>query len=130
MSAIECAFIGVLGRDAEHKVSKAGKDYLRLNVRAGDGDGAQWVTVMVFDPEVLAQAARLVKGVKVYIEASGLKVDTWTGADGAQRHGLSCMVGSSRSVTTGHVGSARAPSSLSITTRLEVGDEALARVPR
>ena len=33
MSGIECAFFGTLGRDAESKVSKTGKPYLRLNVR-------------------------------------------------------------------------------------------------
>jgi hypothetical protein len=40
MSNIECAFFGVLGRDGEAKTSKAGKPYLRLNMRVGDGESA------------------------------------------------------------------------------------------
>ena len=46
MSGIETAFFGALAADAEQKVSKAGKSYLRLRVRVGDGDGTQWVSVM------------------------------------------------------------------------------------
>jgi len=38
MSAIEAAFIGALGRDAETKTSQNGKRYLRLNVRVGEPD--------------------------------------------------------------------------------------------
>jgi hypothetical protein len=48
MSGIECAFVGVLGRDAESRTSKAGKPYLKLNCRVGDGDGGQWVSIMLF----------------------------------------------------------------------------------
>jgi hypothetical protein len=33
MSGIEAAMLGVLGRDAESKTSKSGKNYLRLNRR-------------------------------------------------------------------------------------------------
>jgi single-stranded DNA-binding protein len=88
--SIEVALFGVLGRDAESKVSKSGKPYLRLNVRTGDGDGAQWVSVMAFDPEAVALAPQFIKGARVYVEGS-LKLDAWTGADGVQRHGLSAM---------------------------------------
>jgi hypothetical protein len=35
---IECAFLGTLSRDAEVKVSKAGKEYLSMNMRVSDGD--------------------------------------------------------------------------------------------
>jgi hypothetical protein len=41
--SIEVALFGTLGRNAESKVSKSGKPYLRLNVRVGDGDSLQWV---------------------------------------------------------------------------------------
>ena len=57
MSGIEAAFFGALGRDAESKVSKSGKRYLRLNVRVGDGDSAQWVSVMCFDEEAIRLCA-------------------------------------------------------------------------
>jgi len=53
---IECAFFGTLGRDAERKTSATGKRYLRLSVRVGDGDGAQWVSVLAFDPEAIEVA--------------------------------------------------------------------------
>jgi single-strand DNA-binding protein len=88
---IEAAFMGTLGRDAEAKTSKAGKPYLRLAVRAGEGDKAAWVSVTCFDPDAIAVAGKLVKGAKVYVEGTGLKIDEWTGQDGKQRHGLSCM---------------------------------------
>jgi len=90
MSAIEAAFFGSLGRDAEQKTSKAGKPYLRINVRVGDGDGAQWVSVMAFDEAAIEAADKLVKGARVYVEGS-IKLDEWTGQDGAKRHGLSAM---------------------------------------
>ena len=87
---IECAFFGTLGRDAEAKTSKSGKSYLRLNVRVGDGDAAQWVSVMAFDSKAIELADKLVKGANVYVEGR-LALDEWTGQDGAKRHGLSVM---------------------------------------
>src|SRR6266436_5072399 len=36
--SIEAALFGMLGKDAETKTSAAGKPYLRLNIRTGDGD--------------------------------------------------------------------------------------------
>lgn len=87
---IECAFFGTLGRDAESKTSKAGNPYLRINVRCGDGEAATWVNTMVFDEEAVAAVDRLIKGSSVYIEGT-LKLDTWTGQDGTERHGLNCM---------------------------------------
>ena len=88
--SIEAAMFGTLGKDAETKTSAAGKPYLRLNIRTGDGDAAQWVNAMCFDAEAIAQAERLCKGARVYIEGT-IKLDEWTGQDGARRHGLSLM---------------------------------------
>jgi single-stranded DNA-binding protein len=85
---IECAFFGSLVRDAEVKVSKAGKQYLRLNVRVENGEAALFISTMVFDPEAIASADKLTKGARVYIEGR-LSLDTWTGQDGVARHGLS-----------------------------------------
>jgi single-stranded DNA-binding protein len=87
---IEVALFGVLGRDAESKVSKSGKPYLRLNIRSGDGDAAQWINAMTFDPDAIALASKFVKGARIYLEGT-LRLDAWTGADGVQRHGLSAM---------------------------------------
>jgi single-strand DNA-binding protein len=88
--SIEAALFGVLGKDAESKTSAAGKPYLRLNIRTGDGDAAQWISAMCFDPEAIAVADKMVKGARVYIEGT-LKLDEWTGQDGAKRHGMSLM---------------------------------------
>lgn len=87
---IECAFFGSLARDAEAKTSKAGKQYLRLNVRVENGEAAQFINTTVFDTDAIADAARLRKGARVYIEGR-LSLDTWTSADGAAKTGLSCM---------------------------------------
>lgn len=88
--SIEAAFFGVLGRDAEQKTSKAGKQYLRLNVRVGDGDGAQWVNVMAFDPKAIEVADKMLKGARAYVEGS-LRLDQWEQQDGTKRAGLSVM---------------------------------------
>ena len=90
MSAIEVAMFGVLGRDSESKTSKASKPYLRLNVRVGDGEGAQWVSVMAFDPRAIEQSDKFLKGAPVYVEGK-LRLDEWTAQDGTKRHGLSVM---------------------------------------
>jgi single-stranded DNA-binding protein len=90
MSAIEAAFFGSLARDAECKVSKAGRNYLRCTVRVGDGDAVSWVNVTAFDEQAIEQADKFVKGARVYCEGS-LKLDQWTSQDGAAKHGLSCM---------------------------------------
>ena len=90
MSGIEGAFFGALGRDAETKVSGAGKPYLRANIRVGDGEAAQWVSVLAFDEKAIASADKFVKGARVYVEGR-LTLDKWKGQDGAERVGFSCM---------------------------------------
>ncbi|WP_439399344.1 single-stranded DNA-binding protein [Bradyrhizobium sp. PMVTL-01] len=88
--SIEAAFFGALSRDAERKCSAAGKEYLRLNVRVGEGADQQWISAMVFDDDALARADKMSKGVRVYIEGR-LSVNEWTGSDGAKRLGLAVM---------------------------------------
>jgi single-stranded DNA-binding protein len=97
---IECAFIGVLGRDAEVKNFSRGKPYLKLNLRVAEGDDAEWISTVSFDPEALLRAERYVKGVKVYIEGR-ISLNEWTGQDGAKRVGLACMANYSRLVAIG-----------------------------
>jgi single-strand DNA-binding protein len=99
--SIECALFGSLGRDAEAKTSKTGKPYLRLNVRVGDGDGVQWVSVMVFDQSAIDAVDKLIKGARVYVEGS-LSVNEWTDQAGAKRHGLSVMSWHCRLAQIGH----------------------------
>ena len=88
--SIECALFGTLGRDAERKTSKGGRSGLRLSVRVGDGDAAQWVSVLAFDAEAIAVADKMVKGARVYLEGR-LSLDTWRGSDGADRQGINVM---------------------------------------
>ena len=109
--SIEAAFLGTLGRDAEAKTSNAGKQYLRANVRVGDGERAQWVNVTAFDADAIATADKFVKGAAVYIEGR-LSLDKWTDHGGASRSGFSCMswhcrlaqIGRRKTTRTRHTG--------------------------
>jgi single-strand DNA-binding protein len=86
---IDIAFYGSVVRDAESKVSKANKPYARFTVRDGDGDAAQFVSVMYFGPDAADLAAKAIKNARIYIEGS-LRLDKWE-KDGEQRAGLSVM---------------------------------------
>jgi single-strand DNA-binding protein len=83
---IDCAFFGFLASDADARTSKAGKPWTRLRVGVGKDDGLQWVQVSVFG-SAAATAATLKKGDRVYCEGN-IKLDTWKGSDGVERHSL------------------------------------------
>ena len=85
--SIECAFHGFLAADADNRTSQAGKPWVRLRVGCGKDDAVQWLSVAVFGKAAEA-AAGLKKGDRVYCEGS-IKLDTWRGQDGVERHGLS-----------------------------------------
>jgi single-strand DNA-binding protein len=108
--SIEAAFFGALGRDAELKTSKGGKAYLRINVRVGDGDKAQWINVTVFDPDTIEIADKMLKGARIYIEGK-LSLDEWTAQDGGKRTSLSCMSWHCRLAEIGRHKSKRQPKS-------------------
>jgi single-stranded DNA-binding protein len=97
---IECAYTGVLGRDAEVKISGKGRSYLKLNIRTGDGDDAHWISTLSFDPDAVEQAGRFVKGCKVYCEGR-IALNEWEDQAGAKRTGLSAMVNYTRLVAIG-----------------------------
>jgi single-stranded DNA-binding protein len=124
--SIECAFFGALSRDAEVKTSSKGKSYVRLNVRVGQAD-AQWVNVLCFDQQAIELAGKLTKGAKVYVEGGGLKIDQWTGQDGATRHGLSCMSWHCRLAEIGR--NRRSPKSRPKITSLDVATPSHAAKP-
>jgi single-stranded DNA-binding protein len=84
---IDCAFFGFLAADAEPKTSAAGKAWTKLRVGIGRDENVQWVSVAVFG-KAAEHAAELVKGDRVYIEGT-IKLDSWRGNDGIERHGLS-----------------------------------------
>jgi single-stranded DNA-binding protein len=87
--SIDCAFMGTVVRNAESKVSKAGKPYARFTARIGDGDAVQWISVMYFGSDAAELAPRMLKGTRIYTEGT-LRLDTWD-QDGKQRTGLSVM---------------------------------------
>ena len=90
MSGIQAAFFGVLARDAEAKTSKNNKPYLRFSVRCSDGEAAQFVSVLSFDPDAIGAAEKFTAGAAVYVEGR-LSLDSWTDKDGAARKTLSVM---------------------------------------
>jgi single-stranded DNA-binding protein len=85
--SIDCAFFGFCAADAESKVSKAGKNWVRLRVGVGKDDEVQWINVAVFGKAAEA-AAELVKGDRVYCEGT-IKLNSWRGSGGVERCGLS-----------------------------------------
>src|SRR6516165_8669118 len=87
---IEAAFLGTLGKDAEPKTSTRGRLYLRMNVRVGDGEGAQWVNITCFDGKAIETPHKFMKGARVYCECR-LTLDKWTDQAGAERYGLNGM---------------------------------------
>jgi single-strand DNA-binding protein len=90
MNGISAACFGMLGGDAERKTSSGGRQYLRCRVRVGEGDGAQWASVMVFDAEMVGNAEALTKGSRIYVEGT-IRLDEWAGQDGQRKHGLTIM---------------------------------------
>ena len=90
MSSIEAALFGTLGRDAELKVSSKGKTYLRATIAVSEGEATTWVNAMIFDQAATDNAAKLIKGARVYVEGR-ISINEWTDWDGKQRHGLSIM---------------------------------------
>jgi single-stranded DNA-binding protein len=85
--SIDCAFFAFCAADAEPKVSKAGKNWTRLRVGVGEGDAITWLTVAAFGRGAEI-AAELKKSNRCYVEGT-IRLDTWRGADGVERHGLS-----------------------------------------
>jgi single-strand DNA-binding protein len=59
----------------------------RLRVGVGKDEDVQWLSVAVFGKAAEA-AAQLHKGDRIYVEGT-LKLDSWRGQDGTERHGLS-----------------------------------------
>jgi single-stranded DNA-binding protein len=103
--SIECAFFGFLAADAESRTSQAGKQWVRMRIGVGKDDAVQWVGVAVFG-KAAETAAELKKGDRVYCEGA-IKLDTWRGSDGVDKHGLS--VASFKIEKTHQIGRNRPP---------------------
>jgi single-stranded DNA-binding protein len=87
MSAIDCAFYGFLAADAERRTSQTGKVWARLRIGAGRDEAVQWLSLAVFG-KAAETAAELKKGDRIYCEGT-IRLEQWTGKDGAERAGLS-----------------------------------------
>jgi len=85
--SIDCALYGFLAADSEQRTSQAGKAWVRLRIGVGKDDAVQWVQVAVFG-KAAEKAAELKKADRCYIEGT-IKLDSWRGNDGEERHGLS-----------------------------------------
>ena len=83
---IDCAFYAFCATDADARTSKAGRPWTRLRVGVGRDDDVQWLQVAVFG-KAAEIAAMLKKGDRVYCEGV-IKLDTWRGDDGTERHTL------------------------------------------
>ena len=75
----------------------------RLRVGVGRDDDVQWVNVACFG-KAADTAATLKKGDRVYCEGS-IKLDTWRGNDGVERHTLA--VSAFKCERTHNIGRAR-----------------------
>ena len=87
---IDCAFLSRLSSDCETKVSKAGRTYLKLSFRIGEGDAAEWVNVLSFDEKALSHSDKFTKGALVFVEGR-VSINRWKAQDGSDRAGLSVM---------------------------------------
>jgi single-stranded DNA-binding protein len=87
MSNIECKFTGFCAADADSRISKAGKPWVSLRIGCGKDEAVQWLSVACFGKAVDV-AAELKKGDRCLVEGN-IKLDSWRGKDGVDRHGLS-----------------------------------------
>ena len=85
--SIDAALLGTVVRDAELRTSAAGKPWMSVIVRSGDGDAASFVQVAIFGDAAVA-LGRLEKNEKLYAEGS-IRINEWTTAVGEKRTGLS-----------------------------------------
>jgi single-strand DNA-binding protein len=85
--SIDAALLGTVIRDADLRTSAAGKPWMSVIVRSGDGDAASFVQVAIFGDAALA-LGRIEKNEKLYAEGS-IRINEWTTAAGEKRTGLS-----------------------------------------
>jgi single-stranded DNA-binding protein len=85
--SIDAALLGTVIRDAELRTSAAGKPWMSVIVRSGDGDAASFVQVAIFGDAAVA-LGRIERNEKLYAEGS-IRINEWTTAAGEKRTGLS-----------------------------------------
>nr|QBM02682.1 single-stranded DNA-binding protein [uncultured archaeon] len=81
MRGIEAAFTGTIGRDAQLRTAKSGREWLSFSVAVGDEPDQQWVQVAAFFGHISDLASQLTVGTQVYAEGK-IKLRSWEGPDG------------------------------------------------
>jgi single-stranded DNA-binding protein len=80
---------GALFRQAEQRMSKAGKPFVTATLKAKDGDSAQWWKIVVFSERAGAELMRLDDGDAVSVQGA-LRVETYE-REGATKLSLTCI---------------------------------------
>jgi single-strand DNA-binding protein len=110
MNSIEFALVGRIGRDPELKhSSQSGNAWTALSIGVGKDDQTQWVRVSIFGDQAEQACATLRKGSNVYVEGRDLRLDSYTGKDGTERHGLKGIAAKVELVGAGAIGRNKAP---------------------
>jgi single-stranded DNA-binding protein len=117
MSSIETAFTGRVGQEPTLRESKAGKPWLSFSVAVGEDENVQWVQIAVFGSRAEELAGSLKKSDRVYVEGR-LRLNTWTGRDGAPQAGLS--VAASLAQPLGQIGAKRPSKSKAVVSKSAV----------
>lgn len=86
---IICGFTGILSADAIKRRSKAGNDWVSLNVKTGSGPNTQWVNTSIFGDDV-SSVADLKAGAAVFIEGT-IELRRWENHAGHKMAGLSAV---------------------------------------
>ena len=107
MRGIDCAFEGQLIRDAEPRTAKSGTRWTKLSLAVDLDAQTEFVAVSAFG-ELADEAARLRKGVQVYVEGR-LKLNRFSKSDGTLQTTLA--IAAWRIVPMRQIGRRRPPKS-------------------
>ena len=85
----QCNFIGRLGADPEVRHTASGKAVANLNLAVGwkgkNGEGVEWVRVVLFDRTAEVAGEYLNKGSRVFVSGR-MQTKKWTDRDGNDRY--------------------------------------------
>ena len=109
MNSIEFALVGRIGRDPELKTSQSGNPWTAISVGVGKDEATQWVRISLFGDQAEQACATLKKGSNVYVEGRDLRLDSYVGKDGAERHGLKGIATKVEAIGAGAIGRSKPP---------------------
>jgi len=89
VKGIEAAFTGTVGRDAQLRTAKSGREWLSFSVVVGEEPDQQWVQVAAFLGHIGELVPQLSASTQVYVEGK-IKLRSWDAPDGP-RSGLSVV---------------------------------------